>query len=134
MLFHAARAQAQLGGDLLGRPSLEMAQREDFSLARRKFTKAPPHQLVGLAPRNLFLSAVMDVFGAPEFVEFLGAGPPSLPPRRPAPIAAGVDRHGGEPLVPDVGALSAAVRAERLEKYLLRGFLGFFRIGKQQPA
>src|SRR4029077_8501882 len=127
MLFHAARAQAQVGGDLPGRPPLEMAQREDFSLARRKFTKAPPHQLVGLALQNLFLGAVMDVFGTPEFVEFLGPAPPSLPPRRPAPIAAGVDRHGGEPLVPGLGALSTAVRAERLEKYLLRGFFGLFR-------
>src|SRR5271166_1015742 len=111
-----------------------MAQRKDLFLARRELAKTSPYQLIGLAPQDLVLGAAMAMVGVSELVKFLGTAPPSLPPRRPAPVATGVDRHCREPFVPGLGALPGSVGTESLEKYLLRGLLGFVGIGQQKPA
>src|SRR5262249_52911301 len=132
MTFDAAGTELQGLGDLTGRPAFQMAQREHFALASRQTVERLPDALPGLAADRRLLGREPASGVVVVFVHVVLS--PPAPPTRAAPVAAGVERDGGQPWTPADRRVGADQGAMQLEKHFLTHFLCLVGVAEQQAA
>ncbi len=130
MPFDASFAEIERAGHLVGRHALDVAEREHLALPRGQPLKRrrDPHAELGAGRRLLGRGAAV------HQLEHLGCPVPAAPgpPARPAAVAAGVDRHPGEPRRPVDRHDRALVGADELEKHFLGDLFGLRLVAEDQ--
>jgi hypothetical protein len=133
MPLHAARGDLERLGHLVGRPLLYLAKDEDLLLAAGQGPKRAPQAIAELGVNRQAIG-VPRLSRELEPVDRVRAPPEPPPPAGAASIAAGVDRHSGEPAVPVVRWIERASDLDSLQEHLLDDLVGLVAIRQKQPT